>query len=139
MTIVKACFYTNPDFPSFKGPAGSVPGNGNQANVHPKNHLLEEAEEMVRGLVGAGILRKISTPTKFCASSNFIRKPSERGLCLISEFKPFNAYSESVSWPFWSMSELQCNILPDFKIFRILSNPIDRIVPASDVILGPVR
>ena len=35
-------------------------------------HLLGEAEEMVRGLVDAGVLREVSTPTKFCASSNLL-------------------------------------------------------------------
>ena len=79
-------------------------------------HLLGEAEVMIRDLT-AGVLRECSTPTKCCASSNFIRKPSGHCLCFVSDFRPSNAYRERVRWPFWSASELQHNILPDSKIF----------------------
>ena len=39
-------------------------------------HLVGEAEELIKCLVGAGVIKEVSSPTQFCASSNFLRKPS---------------------------------------------------------------
>ena len=53
--------------------------------AHPYN-LVGEAEAHIQGLVDAGFSREVAEPTQFCASSNFLRKPSGRGLRLISDF-----------------------------------------------------
>ena len=68
---------------------------------------------MIRDIVDAGVIKEFTIPTQFCASSNFIRKPSGRGLRLITDLRPLNVYSESLGCPFWSVVELQHSILPD--------------------------
>ena len=72
---------------------------------------------MIRDLVDAGVIRECTVPIQFWASSNFLRKPSGRGLRLIMNFGMSNAYSECIGWPFWSAVELQRSILPDLRLF----------------------
>ena len=74
----------------------------------------------MKDLVQAGVIKECTIPTQFCASSNFIQKPSGRGLRLITNLRPLNAYSERVGWQFLSAAELQRNILPDSRLFLSL-------------------
>ena len=78
-------------------------------------YILGEAEKMVQDLVSSGVIRECTKPTQFCATSNFIRKPSGRRLRLITDLRPLKSFSERVGWSFWSASELERNILPNSK------------------------
>ena len=70
-------------------------------------NILGEAEKMVHNLVSSGVIRECTKPTQFFASSNFVRKPSARGLRLITDLRPLNAHTERVGWLFFSSSDLQ--------------------------------